>query len=78
MRWLLLVVATAALSVGLAPLGVPSPALFAGLIAATALALAGRAPAAIPSRAVTLGQGVIGVVIGTLARPETLAALASD
>ena len=77
-RWVLLAVATAALTVPLALAGLPSPALFAGLIAATALALAGRAPAAVPHRATTLAQAVIGVVIGVLAQPSTLAGLATD
>ena len=72
-RWVLLAVATAALTVPLALARLPSPALFAGLIAATALALAGRAPAAVPHRATTLAQAVIGVVIGVLAQPSTLA-----
>jgi uncharacterized protein len=76
MRWLILVVLTAAVTVPLAALDVPSPALFAGLAVATVLALVGRAPAAVPGPAVSLSQAVIGVVIGVLARPETLAGLA--
>ncbi len=76
MRWLILAVLTAAVTVPLALLDVPSPALFAGLAVATVLALAGRAPAAVPGPAVSLSQAVIGVVIGVLARPETLAGLA--
>ncbi|MHC1557683.1 AbrB family transcriptional regulator [Actinomycetospora sp. C-140] len=77
-RWALLAVLTAAATVGLAALSVPSAALFAGLAVATALALAGLGPAAVDKRATAVGQAVIGVVIGLLARPETLGAVAAD
>jgi uncharacterized protein len=74
--WLRLALLTAPLTAGMAALAVPSPALFAGLLAATALALAGLAPRAVPRPATTVGQAVIGVVIGVLAQPGTLAELA--
>ncbi len=74
-RWVLLAVATLALTSVIAAFGVPSPALFAGLIVATALALLGRAPDRIPRRATTVAQAVIGVVIGLLARPDALGAV---
>ncbi len=74
--WLWLAVPTAGLTVVLAALAVPSPALFAGLLVATVVALAGRAPAAVPRPATTAAQAVIGVVIGLLAQPGTLAGLA--
>jgi membrane AbrB-like protein len=74
--WLWLVPLTAALTAGMAALDVPSPALFAGLLAATALALLGRAPETVPGPATTTAQAVIGVVIGVLAQPGTLAELA--
>ncbi len=77
-RWLLLAGLTLPLSLGLAALSVPSPALFAGLLVATVLALLGRAPAEVPRAATTAGQAVIGVVIGVLAQPTTLAGLAQD
>jgi membrane AbrB-like protein len=77
-RWAALIALTAAVTVGMAALAVPSPALFAGLLVATALALAGRAPAGVPQPATTAAQAVIGVVIGLLARPETLTGLAGD
>lgn len=77
-RWGLLVGLTAAATAGIAALGVPSPALFAGLLVATGLALAGRAPQRVPVRASTGAQAVIGVVIGVLAQPDTLAAVARD
>jgi membrane AbrB-like protein len=71
-----LAVPTAALTAVMAVLGVPSPALFAGLLVATVLALVGVAPKAVPRPATTAAQAVIGVVIGVLAEPGTLAALA--
>ncbi|WP_300008426.1 AbrB family transcriptional regulator [Pseudonocardia sp.] len=77
-RWVLLIVLTGLVTLGMAALGVPSPALFAGLLAATALALAGRAPDRVPERASTAAQAVIGVVIGVLAQPATLGAVARD
>lgn len=77
-RWVLLAVATAVLSGAMALLHVPSPALFAGLVVATALALAGRAPAAVPRAATSAAQAVIGVVIGVLAQPSTLAGVAAN
>jgi len=77
-RWLLLVAVTAAATAAFAALDLPSPALFAGLLSGAALALLGRAPRAVPRPAVTLAQAVIGVVIGLLAQPSSLAALASD
>lgn len=77
-RWALLAVLTVAATAGFAALAVPSAALFAGLVVATAVALAGLGPGAVPRHATTGGQAVIGVVIGLLARPETLGAVAAE
>src|SRR5947209_16305583 len=77
-RWIVLVALTAVATAGMAALAISSPALFAGLLMATALALAGRGPATVPQPATTAAQAVIGVVIGLLARPETLTGLATD
>jgi membrane AbrB-like protein len=77
-RWLLLLVATGLGTLAIAALGVPSPALFAGLLVATVLALAGRMPERVPAAATTAAQAVIGVVIGVLARPGTLGAVAEQ
>lgn len=77
-RWTVLAVLTVAATVGFVALAVPSAALFAGLVVATALALAGLGPDAVPRRASTGAQAVIGVVIGLLARPETLGAVAAE
>jgi membrane AbrB-like protein len=75
-RWTLLIALTAAGTAGMAALGVPSPALFAGLLVATVLALCGLAPAGVPRPVNAAAQSVIGVVIGVLAQPGTLADLA--
>nr|WP_255426597.1 AbrB family transcriptional regulator [Pseudonocardia sp. C8] len=75
---MLLAVLTAGATAALAVLDVPSPALFAGLFVATAVALAGLGPARVARPATAGGQAVIGVVIGLLARPETLATVATQ
>ncbi|WP_243741931.1 AbrB family transcriptional regulator [Actinomycetospora succinea] len=77
-RWALLALLTAAATMGFAALAVPSAALFAGLVVATVVALAGLGPTAVPRWATGSAQAVIGVVIGLLARPETLAAVATE
>lgn len=77
-RWALLIGLTAGVTLLIAAFGVPSPALFGGLLVATLLALAGRAPQRVPGAATTAAQAVIGVVIGLLARPGTLAAVAQS
>lgn len=77
-RWALLIALTAAATAVMTALGVPSPALFAGLLVATALALGGLAPGAVPRAATGAAQAVIGVVIGVLAQPGTLAGLAAQ
>lgn len=77
-RWLLLLVLTGLVTLAIAAFGVPSPALFAGLLVATGLALAGRMPERVPAAATTAAQAVIGVVIGVLAQPGTLGAVAAE
>jgi membrane AbrB-like protein len=77
-RWALLVATTVPLTLGLGALGVPSPALFAGLIVGTVLALLGAGPARVPRPATSAAQAVIGVVIGVLARTDTLSAVAAN
>jgi membrane AbrB-like protein len=74
--WVRLIALTATGTAAMAAMGVPSPALFAGLLAATVLALAGLAPTRTPRPATEPAQAVIGVVIGLLADPTTLAGLA--
>lgn len=77
-RWSLLAVLTVAATVGLAALAVPSPALFAGLFVATALALCGVGPARVARPFTSGGQAVVGIVIGLLALPDTLATVATQ
>ncbi|RBY96151.1 AbrB family transcriptional regulator [Blastococcus sp. TF02-8] len=67
-----------AVSVAVALAGLPSPALFGGLIAGLVRALAGRTVARVPEAAGTAGQAVIGVSMGVLVDPETLRAVASN
>ncbi|GAA0941308.1 AbrB family transcriptional regulator [Pseudonocardia zijingensis] len=76
-RWSLLVALTAGGTAALTPLGVPSPALFAGLLVATALALGGCG-VDVPRPLNTAAQSVIGVVIGVLAQPGAFAGLATQ
>lgn len=72
------VAAAVAVSIGFAALGVPSPALFGGLVAGLvrALGLPGRVD--VPGPVATAGQAVIGVAMGALVDLETLRAVAAD
>jgi membrane AbrB-like protein len=84
MRWFGLMVITAAASVGLSQVGVPSAALFAGLVVAAVLAVAGWAPHArgakppMPRGFGLAAQGVLGVYIGTMISTDTLSGMGSD
>jgi len=77
-RWVGLVAVTGVVAGGFAWAGAPSPTLFAGLAAAATLALAGWAPPALPRSATMGAQAVLGVLIGVVAQPSTLASLAGD
>jgi uncharacterized protein len=59
-------------------LGLPSPALFAGLAVGLARALAVPRRVGVPDPAMTAVHVVIGVMVGTLVQVETLVAIASD
>ncbi|WP_099020502.1 AbrB family transcriptional regulator [Mycolicibacterium palauense] len=74
-RWLGLTAVTVAATAGLGALGVPSAGLFAALVVGIALALAGLAPARVPRPAGLAAQGVLGVYIGTMVRPDSLASV---
>jgi uncharacterized protein len=76
-RWLLLILATAGATIGLAALGVPSAALFAALVVGILLALTALAPAGVPRPAGLAAQGVLGVYIGTMVQQDSLGALGS-
>ncbi len=58
--------------------GVPSPALFGGLLAGLVRGLAGRSPLDVPRAGQAAAQAVVGVSIGTLVDTGTLAALGED
>lgn len=75
LTWVLLVSATAAVTVPLTAIGVPSAALFAALVAGIALALSSLAPRGIPRRAGVAAQGVLGVYIGTMVQQDAVGAL---
>jgi hypothetical protein len=58
--------------------GLPSPALFGGLLAGLVRGLAGSSPLDVPRPGQAAAQAVIGVSIGALVDPATLAALGED
>src|ERR1700682_3459631 len=82
LRWALLIAVTAAVTIPLTRLGVPSAALFAALIVGVVLALspwpsAGRcpqslAPRRVPRTAGIAAQGGLGVYLGTLVHQDDL------
>ena len=63
---------------GLAAIGVPTPALFGGLLAGLVRALARRGTVVVPGVAATGGQAVIGVAMGSLVDLETLRTVAGN
>jgi membrane AbrB-like protein len=78
-RTVLDLAATVAAALGVsavfAVVGLPSPALFGGLLAGLVRALAFRGAVAMPARLTTAGQAVIGVSAGALIDLETLRAV---
>jgi uncharacterized protein len=74
----LLIAATAAVTVPLDMLGVPSAALFAALAVGIVLALSSLAPSRIPRPLGVAAQGVLGVYIGTMVQQDAVSALDSD
>lgn len=75
---LLVVAAAVGAAVVLGALGVPSAALFGGLLAGLVRGLAGRRRLVLPRPAVMAAQATLGVSIGSLVDPGTLAALGAD
>jgi uncharacterized protein len=71
-RWLVLVVAVVLGSLACAAVGLPSPALFGGLVAGIAVALCTRWRLVPPGPAVSGAQGVIGVAIGAYVQSSTI------
>src|SRR6476660_3163671 len=78
LRWLLLIAVTAAVTVPLTRVSVPSAALFAALVVGVVLALTSLAPSRIPRKAGVAAQGVLGVYIGTMVHQDAVGALGSD
>ena len=72
------VAAAVAASLAFAALGVPSPALFGGLVAGLVRALAVHRPGGRPRPATTAAQAVIGVSIGALVDLATLRPMAAN
>ncbi|OBC07457.1 hypothetical protein A5784_08975 [Mycobacterium sp. 852013-50091_SCH5140682] len=78
LSWVVLVTLTIAATFALTAIGVPSAGLFAALVVGVALALAALAPARLPRHTGLAAQGVLGVYIGTMVRPEAVDALRPD
>jgi membrane AbrB-like protein len=74
--WALVSAGAVAAGLALGAVGVPSPALFGGLVAGLVRALAVPTRLVLPRAASTLSQAVIGVAIGALLQVRTLAAVA--
>jgi membrane AbrB-like protein len=75
-----LVVVAGAVAAGFALdlIGLPSPALFGGLLAGLVRALAGSTQAVVPGGASAVAQAVVGVAIGALLDPETLGTVGAN
>jgi membrane AbrB-like protein len=78
LRWALLIAVTAAVTVPLTRIGVPSAALFAALVVGVVLALTSLAPSRVPRTAGIAAQGVLGVYIGTMVHQDAVGALGAD
>ncbi|MDZ4265907.1 MAG: AbrB family transcriptional regulator, partial [Mycobacterium sp.] len=78
LRWAVLLAATAAVTVPLTLVGVPSAALFAALVVGIVLALMAKGPGRVPRKLGLGAQGVLGVYIGTMVQQDALAALGGD
>ena len=74
--WAVVLVGAVAAGAGLDRLGVPSAALFGGLVAGLGRALLGRRRLVLPRPAGLGAQAVIGVSIGALVQTDTLATIA--
>ncbi|MBL7500494.1 AbrB family transcriptional regulator [Frankia sp. CNm7] len=75
---LLIITVTLAVSVPLSFAGVPSPVLFGSLVGGMAYALGGSAELTVPRWLTTLGQGLLGVVIGTSVSYPALRSMGGD
>ncbi|MCT7660812.1 AbrB family transcriptional regulator [Mycobacterium deserti] len=78
LKWVLLLAATAGVTIPLTHFGVPSAALFAALAVGIVLALSALAPSRVPRPAAIAAQGVLGVYIGTMVQQDAITALGPD
>jgi uncharacterized protein len=79
LRWLGVALATFAATIAMGAGGLPTPALFAALLIGIGYALiAVRRPLDVPSRGTTIGQAVIGVVLGAELDGSTLRTVTSN
>ncbi|MBA2349189.1 MAG: AbrB family transcriptional regulator [Solirubrobacterales bacterium] len=79
MRWLLLIALTVSGALAGEAVGLPSAALFAGMLAGIAVALAWpREDTGLPPRLRRLSEAAIGVVLGTFVTPSTLEEIGTD
>ncbi|WP_324275542.1 AbrB family transcriptional regulator [Blastococcus brunescens] len=76
LRLLLVAVAVAGVALALEQVGLPSPHLFAGLLVGLAYAFLVKDELRTPTWLSTAAQAVIGVVMGVLVQPDTLATVA--
>lgn len=74
----LVMIVTVLSSLALALLGLPSAVLFGALVGGMTHALTSPTPLAVPAAAFTVGQGLIGITIGTLVSLSALRAMAAD
>lgn len=77
-RWTLTLAASAAVGLLADRLGVPSPALMAGLFVGLAVALGTRWDLDLPSAWMRVAQAILGVSLGLLVHPETLQELGGN
>lgn len=77
-RWAVVGAASAAAGLAGAAVGVPSPALFAGLLVGLAFALRTSWGLDVPGPAARLAQGVLGVSLGVLVQSSTLSEIGSN
>lgn len=77
-RWTLTLALSAAVGLLAARLGVPSPAILAGLFVGLAVALGTRWELDLPMAGMRVAQAILGVSLGLLVRPETLRELTGN
>jgi membrane AbrB-like protein len=78
LKWAVLLAATAAVTVPLTLVGVPSAALFAALAVGIVTALTSTGPRRVPRTGGLAAQGVLGVYIGTMVQQDALSQLGGD